>query len=335
MKVEIDRVGRGAAAVLVAAAMLFPAVADAQKVEGSFQRALSVSGQADIEVVSGSGRIEVRQGQGGRVEISGQIRANDDWGWRQRSRLSAEERVRRIEATPPIQQTGSVVRIGRIDDDDLSDGVSISYTVTVPADSVLRSKTGSGSQHIEGLRGRITSSTGSGSIVVRDAGGSLSATTGSGSINVDRVDGSCFASTGSGGIRASGINGAITAKTGSGGIDVVQTGSGDVEVSSSSGTVWVRGVRGPLRASTTSGGLHVEGEPRGDWRLAASSGSVRVDVPDGTGFDLDANTGSGSIDVGMPVSVVGSIGRHSLRGAVRGGGARLSVHTSSGGIHIK
>jgi Toastrack DUF4097 len=325
---------RAAGTALCSALALYPTVASAQRVEGSFQRTLTVSGQPDVEVVSGSGRIEVGQGPSGRVEVSGEIRAND-WGRSRRSRLSPEERVKRLEANPPVQQNGSVVRIGHIDDEDLSEGVSISYTVTVPRDAMLRTKTGSGSQRIEGVHGRVQSSTGSGSVVIHDAGGNVSASTGSGSISADDVEGGFSANTGSGSIRAGGVNGAITAKTSSGGIDIVQTGSGDVEVSSSSGTVRVQGVRGALRASTTSGGLHIEGEPRGDWRLSSSSGAVRVDVPDGTGFELDADSGSGGIDVAMPVTVVGSLGRHTLRGTVRGGGPRLYVRTSSGGIHIR
>jgi DUF4097 and DUF4098 domain-containing protein YvlB len=294
---------------------------------------LSVSGRPDIEVGTGSGRIEVGPGRDGQIEIRGQIRASDDWGANRGNPLRPEERVRRIEANPPIQQDGNVIRIGRIDDPDLQEGVSISYTLTVPADSLLRSKTGSGSHRIQGVRGNVQASTGSGSIVAREIG-SLSASAGSGSIDAERVDGSVRANTGSGRIQARGVSGAITAKTGSGGIEVVQSGSGDVEVSSSSGTVRVRGVRGALRASTTSGGLHVQGEPRGDWELSAASGGVQVDVPDGSGFDLDATTSSGSIDVGMPVAVT-STGRRTLRGAVHGGGSRLRVRTSSGSIDIR
>jgi hypothetical protein len=318
------------AVTLVAAFAAAPAAVDAQTARGSFQRTLTVDGPADIEVVTGSGRIEVRAGGTGRIEISGEIRAGR-WGW-SRSQLSAEERVRRLEANPPIRQTGNAVVIGRIDDDDLRD-VSISYTLLVPADSALRSKTGSGSQHIDGVRGRVQSSTGSGSIEAREVGG-LSASTGSGSIAADRVDGAFEASTGSGSIRGTGIAGAIRARTGSGTIEVAQSGTGNVEVSSSSGTVRLRGVRGAVDASTTSGALYVEGEPQGEWRLAASSGSVHVNVPDGTGFDLDARTGSGGIDLGMPVSAVSSMSKRTLRGAVQGGGPRLYVRTSSGGIHI-
>ena len=319
---------------LVFAFALVPAAAAAQTASGSFQRSLSVNGQADVEVVTGSGSIEVRQGRDGQVEINGQIKAGN-WGSWNRSALSPQEQVKRLEANPPVQQTGNVIRIGHIADKDLQNGVSISYTLTVPANSKLLSKTGSGSQRIDGVRGEVQTSTGSGSIVVRQVGGGVSASTGSGSIEADGVDGSFRASTGSGGIQATGVTGAITAKTGSGSINVGQVGKGDVDVSSSSGTVRIHGIHGALRASTTSGGLHVEGEPTGEWELSSSSGSVRVDLPDGRGFELDARTSSGNIDVGMPVSVVGSLSRRSLRGSVGGGGPRLQVRTSSGSIDIK
>jgi hypothetical protein len=319
--------------LLVVAGAFIPAPLQAQSANGSFQRTLSVSGRPEIEVGTGSGRIEVAPGRDGQIDIRGQIRASDGWGWKRRNSLTPEERVRRIEANPPIQQNGNVIRIGHIDDPDLQNGVSISYTLTVPADSLLRSKTGSGSHRIEGVRGTVQASTGSGLIVARGIG-SLSASAGSGSIEIERVDGSVSANTGSGRIQASDVSGAVTAQTGSGGIEVVQAGSGDVDVSSSSGTVRVRGARGTLRASTTSGGLHVQGEPRGDWELSAASGGIRVDVPNGFGFDLDATTSSGSIDVGMPVTI-SSTGRRTLRGTVHGGGSRLRIHTSSGSIDVR
>jgi hypothetical protein len=326
-----NRSTRVAVAILVASATL-PYRAAAQTVTGSFHRTLQVNGRPDIEVVTGSGRIEVGAGQDGQVEIRAEIRARDEWGNR-RHRLTPQERVRRLEGNPPIVQNGNSVRIGEIEDPDLRDGVSISYTIALPAASALRSKTGSGAQRIEGITGNVHSSTGSGSILARRVG-SLSASSGSGSIEADDVAGAFRATTGSGRIQATDIDGAITAKTGSGGIEVVQTGAGEVDVASSSGTVRVRGVRGTLRASTTSGGLNVQGEPRGDWELSASSGGVRVDVPDASGFELDATTSSGSIDVGMPVSVR-STSRRALRGTVHGGGSRLIVRTSSGSIDIR
>ena len=322
---------------LLGAIVLAPACieVEAQRAEGSFQRTLNVDGPPEIEVVTGSGRIEVRPGPAGRIEITGRIRASDGWNWSPRSPLSPEERVRRIEANPPIEPSGGVVRIGRLADKELLQGVSISFTLTVPAGSSVRSKTGSGSQHLEGVDGSIEASSGSGSLTLKAVGGRSRASSGSGSITADAVGGAFHASAGSGSIRATAVRGSIIAKTSSGSIDLEQTGGGDVEVASSSGSVRVRGVRGAVRGSTSSGSLTVEGEPSGAWRLSASSGHVNVNLPSTQGFELDANSQSGSIDVGFPVTVTGSVGRRSLRGSARGGGPLLHVRTSSGGISIR
>jgi hypothetical protein len=318
---------------IVAAALLSACTAEAQRVEGSFERTLTVGQRPDVEITSGSGAIEVRQGAAGRVEVRARIRVSD-WGWN-RSRLSPEERVKRLEANPPIEQNGNTVRIGEIKDDDLRDGVSISYDVTVPPATVLRSRTGSGSHRIDGVAGDVEVSSGSGSVSVRRSGGRVRASTGSGAISAEDVGGAFEASTGSGGIDGAGIKGSISARTSSGHIEVTQTGSGDVEASSSSGSVRLRGVQGGVRASTTSGSLAIEGQLARDWRLSSSSGHVTVNVPASQGFELDANSGSGRIDVDFPITVSGTIGKHALRGAARGGGPLLHVRTSSGGISIE
>lgn len=324
---------RTTAIAFLAAIALVPACAEAQRAEGSFQRTLTVSGPLDLDVVTGSGRIEIRRGPGGKVEITGRIKAQD--GWSRQGPLSPEERVRRIEANPPIEQNGSVVRIGRITDEQLREGVSISYTLTIPAASTVRSKTGSGSQQIEGVDGGLEASSGSGSLTLKDLASRVRASTGSGSIDADAVRGAFHATSGSGSIRATGIGGSVIAKTSSGSIDVEQTAVGDVEVSSGSGSIHLRGVRGAVQASTSSGGLTIHGEISAAWRLSASSGSVNVNLPGSQGFEVDANTGSGRIEVDFPVTVTGSVGRRSLRGSAQGGGPLLHVRTSSGGISIQ
>jgi hypothetical protein len=308
---------------------------EAQRVEGAFDRTLTVSGTPEVEVVTGSGRIEVQAGPPGRIQITGKIRGSDGWGWNRRGPVSLEERVRRIEASPPIEQSGNVVRIGRLTDKQLADGVSISYTVTVPAPSSLRAKTGSGSQLIDGVEGGVEASSGSGSLTLREIGGRSRASTGSGSITADTVDGAFHASAGSGSIRATRVAGAITAKTSSGSIDIEQTRAGEVTVSSGSGSVRLRGVRGAVQASTSSGGLTIDGDLSDGWRLSSSSGSVIIGLARSQGFELDATTSSGRIEVDFPVAVTGTISRRSLRGSTQGGGPLLRVRTSSGGISIQ
>ena len=68
-------------AILTSAAVLIPASVHAQRAEGSFERTLTVAERPDVEIESGSGGIDVRQGGAGRIEVRGQIRAQD-WGWR-------------------------------------------------------------------------------------------------------------------------------------------------------------------------------------------------------------------------------------------------------------
>lgn len=184
------------------------------------------------------------------------------------------------------------------------------------------------------MDGPVEAHSGSGSLRVRRAG-QLRASTGSGGITADAVSGEFYATADSGSIRAASVGGAITAKTGSGGIEITQTTAGDVDVSASSGSVRVRGVRGGVRASTSSGGLHIQGELAREWRLSASSGHVTVDLLRTQGFELDATSNSGGIDVDFPVSVTGKTDRRSLRGPVSGGGPLLHVRTSSGGITIQ
>jgi Toastrack DUF4097 len=319
------------------AVLAWPSRTEAQQVTGSFERTLTVTGPVDLEVLTGSGGIEVRAGASGRVAISGRVTAGT---WSSfTSRSTAEARVRRIEAQPPIDQTGNRVVVGRIDDNDLRNNVSISYTLVVPPDTALVSKSGSGSQLIEGLRGPAAASSGSGSIRVRDAGGDLRASAGSGSITADSIGGSFSASTGSGSIDGVGVKGGITVKTGSGSITVSQSGGGpggNVEASSGSGSIRLTGIHGGLRLSTSSGTVRVQGEQTSDWRVSSSSGTVTIELDGARGFALDAHTNSGGLDTRYPVTVTGSIGgRHELRGSVNGGGPLLQVSTSSGGIHIR
>jgi hypothetical protein len=319
---------------IAAAAILFPALAFAAFAaeEGSFDRTLSVSGPVQLDVGTGSGSIEITPGASGTVEIHGRIRASSGFF----SGSGAADKIRRIEENPPIEQQGNVIRVGaRSDaDDDLYDNVSLSYRIVVPADTAVTAKSGSGSQTISGVKG-VQSRAGSGSLTLGKIAGDVGARAGSGSIRVDDVGGNLEVKTGSGSIDALGVRGAITASAGSGRIELEQTGTGDVSVHSGSGGVRVRGVRGGLSVSTSSGSIRAQGEMVRDWSLEASSGAITVELPPEAAFELDASTGSGSIDSERPVTMSGRISRKALRGSVGSGGPRLAIETSSGSIVIR
>ena len=208
-------------------------------VVGEFDRTLTVSGTVYLEVSTGSGSIDIRRGQSNRVEIHGRIRSGESWWWPSRD---SEDIVRKLESNPPIEQSGQTIRIGRLSDHDRFQNVSISYEIVLPAQSNVKSHSGSGRQVIEGIEGRVETSTGSGAITLREIRGDLDASTGSGTINATGVRGGLRMHTGSGGIR---VQGEQTARweleTGSGGIDIdlppnaafdlsAHTGSGGVDL---------------------------------------------------------------------------------------------------------
>jgi DUF4097 and DUF4098 domain-containing protein YvlB len=316
-------------AFLAASLAIAPLASGAE--QGSFDRTLDVSGPVSLEVKTGSGSIEVTAGPSGQLRVHGEIRVRSGF----LAISGSADKVRRIEENPPIVQEGNVIRIGVTDDEDLLRDVSISYRITAPAETSLVSRSGSGSQVVGDLRGPVDASTGSGSVRLGTIGGDVKAKSGSGSIRIDAAAGNLIAKAGSGSITALRVEGSISASTGSGSIELEQSGPGQVNVHSGSGGVRVRGVKGGLTVETGSGSIAVAGEMAGDWRIDASSGDVEVELPPTAAFDVDVHTSSGHIESDHPVTVTGTLSKKTLRGAVRGGGSRLDIETSSGSVSIR
>jgi len=316
--------------ILTIAAMAVCLSSPARAADGHFDRALQVSGPVELDVQTGSGTINVRTGDNSTVRVSGTIRPSGGWF----SGGDQEKKVRYLEANPPIEQHGNVIKVGHIEDEDLQRNISISYEIVAPVATRLRSSSGSGEQDVSGISGPVEASSGSGSLKLTNIGDAVRVSTGSGHISVESVKGSVRASTGSGEIRATGVAGALHASTGSGNVVLRQTAPGEVEVSTGSGTVQIEGVHGTVRASTASGDISVEGEGQGSWRLSAASGNVSVRLPSQQGFTLHAQTVSGHIHTAREMTVQSTSGNHELEGKVGGGGFLLDVSTVSGSISV-
>lgn len=297
--------------------------------QGHFQRTLQVTGPVDLSVQTGSGTIKVRTGDNSSVQVEGTIRARNGF-----FSGDAKKRVEYIESHPPIEQDGNVIRIGQIADSRMQRNVSISYELVVPANTRLRSKTGSGSQKIDGISGPLDTSTGSGDIRASNIGASVQATTGSGQIVLETVKEGVRASTGSGDIRATGVGGSVRASTGSGSITVEETGVADARVNTGSGDITLRNVRGLVHASSASGSITAAGGGQSPWHLEAVSGSVSVHIPQNLGFDLHARTVSGSISTDRPLTMQGTVNKREITGKAGSGGFLLDVSTVSGNIRI-
>src|SRR5580765_8711670 len=112
--------------------------------QGTFDKTLSVSGPVDLEVLTHSGDVRVRAGSSGSVQIHAKIYVGDRWFGTRR-----DEDVHAIEQNPPIRQSGNSIHIDYVN----YRNIAIDYDITVPADTTVRTKSGSGDQTIEGTRG--------------------------------------------------------------------------------------------------------------------------------------------------------------------------------------
>lgn len=330
---------RNARLPLLALAALFFLIsaprATASDATGSFTRTLKVNGTVDLDVTTGSGNITIKSGDNSDVYISAKIRANNNNSWfGNGGGLSAEEKVKRIEAHPPIEQNGNAIRIGHLEDRDLRQNVSISYEITVPIETKAHAQTGSGDQVIQDIRGPLRAQTGSGNIRVTKIGDETRVSTGSGDVHIETVKGRVYANTGSGTIRAHRVSGGFSAETGSGDVTLEQDAPGDVVAKTGSGRVKLQNVHGGVEARTGSGEVEINGEPTSTWEIHSGSGSIHLRLLSQAGFDIDARSSSGSVTVNRPVTVQGTMKRNRVQGKVGAGGVLLSLETGSGDIRL-
>jgi Putative adhesin len=277
-------------------ALTFAAATTAFAADSTFDRTLTVGSSPNLAVSTGSGYIHLHPGSDSQVHIVAHVHSSHGW---MGGGSDADSRIQQIVNNPPIVQNGNDITIGEHHNNDLYRNISIDYDITLPHASA------------------ISAVTGSGDIEIQDVGANLKAQSGSGTV------------------RAHGIKGPATLGTGSGDIELEQTGPGDVKAETGSGSIRLQGLSGALKAGTGSGDIEADGQPTADWKLSTGSGSIRLGVGSNARFNLDADTGSGSINVAQPITMQGSLNRHHVTGVVNGGGPTIRANTGSGDIQIK
>lgn len=149
----------------------------------------------------------------------------------------------------------------------------VDYVVTVPDAVDVSAALGSGDVALTGV-GRVQVSTGSGDIRISAATGSVAADAGSGDVTLADLRSTVTANAGSGDVRVDAAGGSVT----------THSGSGDTRI----------------RTSTAV-----------DVRARTSSGDLVVTVPSGSGYRVEADSGSGDANVSV-ASVAGAAHRLDL-----------------------
>lgn len=291
--------------------ILATSLAGFASVIGSFDKSFQVNGNVDLEVLTRSGDIVVRNGSAGTVSIHAKIHSNNSW-------FGGDHKVevQELQNNPPIRQSGNSIRIDYVN----LNNISIDYEITVPENTAIRAHTGSGDQTIEGLKGNVDLESGSGDL------------------RLARLTGEMRFQTGSGNVSGRNLAGPAKVKAGSGDIEIEEMAPGDVDIRTGSGNITVNGINGGFHAEAGSGDIHGKGSPKNMWSVRTGSGNVNLNVPSDAAFDVDISSSSGSVTLGHPVTttVQGRVSenRKSVVGKVRGGGPVVSVHTGSGDVAV-
>ena len=174
-------------------------------------------------------------------------------------------------------------------------------------------------------------------------GATLIVSTRDGSITVERIDGQLELRTDDGSVRVSEAAGDVLVVTRDGSITLERV-AGRVDARSGDGSIRVNGTPTALTLETRDGSVVVRAD-RGtemvdDWSVRTGDGTVVMELPDGFGAEIDAETQDGSVRTTLDVPGGAAEGssredRRRLRGRLGSGGKTVKLRTSDGSIRLR
>jgi DUF4097 and DUF4098 domain-containing protein YvlB len=290
-----------------------------------FTRTVNIGANGEIELSNISGDILITRGGGTTASIEVVKTAHAASVDEARAMLALvqveiTERGTRAEARTRYPDSDEARRNNR-----RNINVSVSYTVAAPEGTRILAKSISGNISARDIRGGLTLESISGTVRVANAGRVVNGRSISGDVELNdtTVDGALEAGTISGTVRLR----KLTAKS--------------VAINSVSGDLQIEDVSAErMDGQAISGNITFAGDlqPNGRYEFTSHSGNIRLAVPAGAGFQVEASSFSGSINTDIPITMSGGqSGRRNraLRGtAGSGGGAILDLTTFSGTILI-
>lgn len=181
------------------------------------------------------------------------------------------------------------------------------------------------------VTGRAELETSFGGIHVARVGGEVRATAQHGQVDAEDVAGNVFAETTHAGVSLERVDGEVQGIVDHGGIEARSLSKG-AKLRAAGGDVSLDGFTGPVEVEVERGSARLSPRAPVLSAIAATvtSGEVRLDVPEGSRFDLDAEAKRGETQAEFPglaaSKTEGEPGRgHRLTGQVGGGGAAVRL----------
>jgi DUF4097 and DUF4098 domain-containing protein YvlB len=294
-----------------------------------FSRKVKMGRDGRFSLNNITGDVVVTAGPGDEVSIEAVKKTRGDKSELANVQITVDDRAGRVDVRTEYEQNRTL-RNRR------TDHVSVDYTVTVPASASVDLHSISGSVKVTGVHGSLRAETISGTITVSDAPKLETVKSVSGNVTLTAIasDGDLSASSISGNVTAKGVRAR--------GLDLGII-SGDINVSDV--TCEHLGVKS-VSGSVEYAGAIVKG---GRYEINTHSGTVRLLLANPAGFELNANSFSGSIRSELPLTIGGdsarrdgnsprgrrdAVNNHAMRAIFGDGSATLVVRTFSGDIVI-
>ena len=293
----------------------------------NFDKTFSVTAPVRIEISNGSGNVEIRGSKDGTVHVHGKV-SPGGWSFFGGGAKNVEE----VAANPPLEQSGSTIRIGK--NSSWLKNVTIDYQVEVPHDTEIDAGVASGGITIDNVKGPVKASSASGYVHVYRVERDTQLNAASGSIDTSGIGGSLRVSSASGDTRVVDVKGEMKVTAASGSIRIERP-NDRVDASTASGSIEVVGANNDVKVHAVSGSIQISGNPGASrlWELKTISGSVQLRVPSDASFLLSAESTSGDIRTSIPV-ILEEQNKHSLRAHIGNSAGRVEVHTVSGSVNV-
>jgi DUF4097 and DUF4098 domain-containing protein YvlB len=287
-------------------------------------KTVRIGSKGELDISNISGDIVITRGGGNEVTI--EITKTS----RGRSVQDARELLQLVEVSINERAGRAEVRTHYPRDDDRRNrrnvNVSVAFTVTAPAGTRVTVESISGNISVRDIRGEAALKTTSGNIAVANGGYVAKAASISGSVEITGAE----------------IEGALNASSVSGNVIVRKIKGARLDLGSVSGNVVFEDIEcDRVSGQSTSGNLSYTGRlvSGGRYELTSHSGEIHLEISGSTGFELDANSFSGSIRSDLPITVQGGDrdrGRRqrTLHGTYGDASAMLDLTTFSGSIVI-
>lgn len=288
---------------------------------------VGADGSFDLTGISGDVRVTGSSGNEIRVEATKRVRHRD----------AAQARRLLNELGVEMTQVGGRVEVRTVyprrNNSERGMSARVDYVVSVPAGVAVAVKSISGSVLVTAVRGEVR------------------AETVSGDVEVSATPNVALAKTISGNVTARDIGSANLLSLGTVSGTVIATGLKvrALEASTVSGNVRISGVQiERVEASCVSGNIEFDSplSKGGRYEFTSHSGDVRIALSGGTGFELDADTFSGSVRSDLPITLR-TLGREdrargrgrgtsnrAIRGSFGDASAILEVRSHSGSVVI-